>query len=375
MKRNEVPDVESWNLHQLARVLTKNPKDARKILSTIQEACSLSESIEKQADQIQLAQKRWRCTKESLQVAIIAATEMDLDLSAVIAAILSPPYLAGLIKKGEVEKRFDSKTVSILVELSNLRSCRIEHDTICNYPSHPDITSPHILAILLQICDIIQVHCSGAILESQDLEQTHSSFQLLLELKYFYIPLSHRIRLYDIQTKLADFWLKHSDTLSYYSITAKIGMTKLQRKQKLDLLSEEIYATLKGHGISFTMKKRIKSVYSIWNKIHKLKVDFDQIHDLAAVRIIITGMDGKTLAEEKIACWKVFSIISELYKPMYNVMRDWVSTPRDTGYESLHLTFETNKYGRLEVQIRTERMDYIAEHGDAAHWKYKRNSL
>ncbi|WP_114910356.1 bifunctional (p)ppGpp synthetase/guanosine-3',5'-bis(diphosphate) 3'-pyrophosphohydrolase [Cardinium endosymbiont of Sogatella furcifera] len=367
MKRHEVPDVNTWNLHQLARAVSRNANDTQHAWSAIQEAYAWTERFEAYVDQTILK----RCVKDSLQVAIIAATEMSLDLPTAIAALLTPPFLAGLIEAAAIEKRFGLKTASILKELKALKSYRLRSDTIRNYPNHPDINCDHILAILLQICDIIRVHCSGITLENLDSALIHSSAHLLLALKYFYIPLSHRMRMYDIQTKLADFWLKHTDTLSYYAITAKLGMTKIKRQQKLNLIAEEVQTALQARGIHFIIKKRIKSVYSIWHKIQKLKVNFDQIHDLTAIRIILTHMDGKTLQEEKVACWRMLSIISNLYKPMCNIMRDWISTPRDSSYESLHLTFETYKYGQLEVQIRTERMDYIAEHGEASHWRYK----
>ena len=371
MKRHEVPDVNSWNLHQLARAVSKNPNDIQQAWSAIQEAYKWAEAFEEKFDKKRLK----RCVKDSLQVAIVAATEMSLDLSTVIASILTPAFLAGLMEEEAIEKHFGVKTCSILKELAALKGYRLRRDTIRNYPPYPDINCHHVLAILLQICDIIRVHCSGIALENLDSELVHSSAQLLLELKYFYIPLSHRMRLYDIQTKLADFWLKHTDTLSYYAITAKLGMTKMKRQQKLNLIAEEVQAALQARGIDFIIKKRIKSVYSIWHKIQKLKVNFDQIHDLTAIRIILTNMEGKTLQEEKVACWRMLGIISSLYKPICNIMRDWISTPRDSSYESLHLTFETYKYGQLEVQIRTERMDYIAEYGQAAHWKYKYTSI
>lgn len=371
MKRHEVPDVNTWNLHQLARAVSQNANDTKQAWSIIQEAYKWAEHLEAQVDKTVLK----RCAKESLQVAIIAATEMSLDLSTAIVAILTPPFLAGLMEEEAIEARFGIKATSILKELEALKGYRLRNDTIRNYPNHPDINCHHIVAILLQICDIIRVHCSGVTFENLDSELLHSSAQLLLELKYFYIPLSHRMRLYDIQTKLADFWLKHTDTLSYYAITAKLGMTKMKRQQKLNLIAEEVQAAVQARGIQFIIKKRIKSVYSIWHKIQKLKINFDQIHDLTAIRIILTNMDGKTLQEEKVACWRMLGIISNLYKPMCNIMRDWISTPRDSSYESLHLTFETYKYGQLEVQIRTERMDYIAEHGEAAHWRYKCTTL
>ncbi len=368
MKRNEILNLNDWNLHQLARSVSGTPKDMKQAWAKIQEACSWAESFAEQLD----SKNFNHSIRESIQVAIIATKEMSLGLFAVIAAILAPSFLKGLLRKETIQRHFGCKVVSILVELNRLKRLKLRRSAILNNLDYTDITSPRIVAILLQVSDIVRINSSGVPLESLDQELIYySSTKLLFDLKSFYIPLSHRMRLYNIQAKLADFWLKHTDTLTYYSITAKLGMTKLQRQQKLNLISEEVYSAVQAHGIDFILKKRIKSIYSIWHKIQRLKVDVDQIHDLAAIRIILTGMDGKTLQEEKIACWRVLSIVSDLYNPICNIMRDWVSIPRDSSYESLHLTFETYKYGRLEMQIRTERMDYIAEHGEAAHWKYK----
>lgn len=368
MKRNEMLDLNDWNLHQLARVVSEMPKGMKHAWPKIQEAYLWAESLSRQVN----SKIFKRSLGGSIQVAIIAATEMSLGLSSVVAAILAPPFLQDLVQKETIQKRFGLKIVSILVELNRLKRFKLHRSAILNCGHSPDPAAPRILAILLQICDIVRVHYNGVPLESLDSELIYySSSKPLLDLKCFYIPFSHKMWLYNIQAKLADFWFKHTDALSYYSITAKLGMTKLQRQQKLNLISEEVHAAVQAHGIDFILKKRIKAICSIWHKTQRLKVDVDQIHDLAAIRIILTGIDGKTLQEEKIACWRVLSIVSDLYNPVCNIMRDWISIPRDSSYESLHLTFETHQYGRVEMQVRTERMDYIAEHGEAAHWKYK----
>ncbi|MGI2262132.1 bifunctional (p)ppGpp synthetase/guanosine-3',5'-bis(diphosphate) 3'-pyrophosphohydrolase [Candidatus Cardinium hertigii] len=368
IKRNEILHLNNWNLHQLARAVSKNSNDVKEVSLALQQACSWLTSAEGAQDS-KICQHLLR---ECIRVAIIAATELSLNLAAVVAVILAPLFLKGLVRKKAIQNCFGLETAAILVELRSVYHGKFRPSTILNGLNHPEITLPRIVAILLQIADIIRLNGSGVFLGSVHTPLIYySGTKLLLDLKRLYIPLSHRMRLYNIQAKLADFWLKYTYTLSYYSIRAKLGMTKLQRQQKLNLIAEEVYSAIHARGIDFVLKKRIKSVYSIWHKIQRLKVDFDQIHDLSAVRIILTGMDGKTLQEEKIACWKVFTILSDLYHPMSNIMRDWISIPRDTSYESLHFTFETCQYGRLEVQIRTERMDHIAEHGEAAHWKYK----
>ena len=373
MNKSKKPNIISWDLYQLARNLIRNSKDRGKdpgaICPIINKALEMAKEFDGKL--CKSTSNPIRSSRSSLQVAMIAATEMSLDLATTIAAILSPIFSEGFLQKKEIETIFGIKVAAILEELNILKNCIVQDDTIRKYPSHPDITSPHILAILLQIADIIRIHCSGVLLEEESLGAVSSNAQILLYLKYFYIPLSHRMRLYNVQTKLSDFWLKHTDTLNYYYITAKLGMTKKDRLRNLDIIAEEVRSAIAAHNIKFLIKNRIKSVYSIWNKIQRLNVTFEKIYDLSAVRVILTGMKGKTLAEEKIACWRVFAILSNLYTPMYGVMRDWISVPKSSGYESLHLTLRTKDHEPFEVQIRTERMDYIAEYGDAAHWKYK----
>lgn len=367
IENHEGPDINTWNLNQLAKTISQTSTDHERFLKTIQEAYTWAEHFDEKVDKSILK----RCVKGSLQTAMIAAKQTSIDLATAVSAILTPPFLAGLIDSQSIATQFCIKTVAILKALVSLKHHQYANDGIDKYPYYLEKNCPHILAILLHTCDMVRVHFSGLPLDNLDAGLVHYNTDLLFELKHFYIPLSHRMRLYDIQSKLADFWLKYTDTLNYYAITAKLGMNKMKRQQKLNIIAEEVQAALQARGIDFTIKKRIKSVYSIWRKIQKIKTDFDQIHDLTAIRIILTNMDGKTLQEEKIACWQLLTIISNLYKPIGSIMRDWISTPRNNGYESLHLTFETYRYGQLEVQIRTERMDYIAEYGQAAHWKYK----
>lgn len=360
--------LNNWSFKELATAIATTPQEINKVWPAIEKAYLWARGFITEAN---LNQVNAYLTP-SIQVAFIASKEMALGLSSALAAILAPLFLQGYLSKENIEDFFGSKMASVLVELNNLKHFKLEPSLLSASLNNPDVAAPRVLAMLLQISDIIRVSSSACTLSDLNSELIYCSHnRLLLNLKFFYIPLAHRLRLYTIQAKLADFWLKHTDASTYYSITSKLGMSKLQRQQKLNLIAEEVHSAIQTHGINFILKKRIKCIYSIWHKIQRLKVDFNEIQDLAAVRIILQGMHGKSLQEEKIVCWKVLTILSDLYNPVCNLMRDWISIPRDTSYESLHLTFETYKCGRLEVQVRTERMDYIAEHGAAAHWKYK----
>lgn len=369
MEKNKIPDINSWNLQQLVRIIATDAMDKDHIHTMLQSAYDLTNSIDYQITKRNTA--KFRYLDESLQIAMVAVQELSLGLSAVTAIILAPPFLMGFLQKEEISKRFDKETLAILIELYDLRRHHPPYDIFLDYLGQLNNSSPLITAVLLQICDIVHLYCSGVMLESQNNLLFLITTNFLFDLKHFYIPFAHRMRLYDIQTRLADFWLKHANTISYYAIIAKLGITKLQRQKMLNLVAEEVNGVMEERKISFTMKKRIKSIYSIWHKMQQLSMDVNQINDLSAIRIIIRDATAKTLEEEKVLCWKVLAIISTLYKPIGKVMRDWVSQPKENGYESLHLSFDTYQYGRLEVQIRTERMDYIAEYGKAAHWRYK----
>lgn len=375
MHNSQDLNLTRWDLFQLTRSIANNSKenDPQHISFLIQKAFYLAKHFDNKYPAS--SNTSLRSSQDSLQVAMIAAMEMALELSAILAAILYTPFLEDFVQKETIIAQFGAKTGAILEELKILAHCKIQDDTIQRYANHLDNTSPHILAILLQLADIVRLYCSGFITKyGQDILTSlpnATTTQVLSALKTFYIPLSHRMRLYDIQTRLADFWFKHTNTLQYYYISAKLGMSKLQRQKKLETISQEISHTIQQHNIAFTLKNRIKSVYSIWNKMQRLNVNFEKIYDLTAIRIIVSSMQYNNIQEEKIACWKIFSILSHLYTPKYDIMRDWISIPKDSGYESLHLTLKTKQDELFEVQIRTERMDHIAEYGKAAHWKYK----
>ena len=368
-----------WNLAQLTRSVIHNSKgqNAEQVVNLLQKALYCARHFDTQYTHYGPTVRQ---SQDSLQVAVIAAVEMSLDLDAVLAAILYTPFVEGFITQETVQREFSTRSAAILEELNILKSCSIKDDTIRYYTNDGiDLKSPHVLAVLLQLANVMHLYYGGHITKYTD-SPTHKDLtaedtRVLYDLKTFYIPLAHRMRLYDIQTKLSDFWFKHTNTLQYYYISAKLGISKLQRQQKLEYISKEICRTIRRHNIPFTIKNRVKSVYSIWNKMQKLNVNFEQIYDLTAIRIIVSSMQYKTIKEEKIACWKIFSILSNLYTPIYDIMRDWISMPKeDNGYESLHLTLKTEQKEIFEVQIRTERMDYVAEYGKAAHWRYKSKS-
>ncbi len=187
------------------------------------------------------------------------------------------------------------------------------------------------------------------------------------EVSYLYAPLAHRMGLYAIKTELEDLSLKFTSHEIYREIAAKLNQTKRSRDAYITKFIGPLKERLENEGLTFDIKGRTKSIYSIWNKMHKQQVPFEKVYDLFAIRIIIDC----PVEREKAACWQAFSVVTDMYTGNTNRLRDWISMPKTNGYESLHITVMGPEGRWVEVQIRTRRMDEVAEKGVAAHWKYK----
>ncbi len=193
--------------------------------------------------------------------------------------------------------------------------------------------------------------------------------QKLLETLMLYMPLAHQLGLYKINSELGDIYLSHAEPEQYRAITNKLKATERDRERLKEEFIEPLKKKLSAAGISYTLKVRTKSAYSIYRKMQVQKVPFEGVYDVFAIRFIIDcEADHKT---EQDLCWKVYSYVTEEYEPDTKRLRDWVTTPRPSGYESLHITVKNRQGAYLEVQIRTKRMDDVAENGPAAHWAYK----
>ena len=191
--------------------------------------------------------------------------------------------------------------------------------------------------------------------------------EIAREVSYLYAPLAHRMGLYGIKTELEDLSLKFTSREVYKDIAHKLNETKRSRDAYIKKFIEPVKARLEAEGLKFSIKGRTKSIHSIWNKIRKQQVPFEKVYDLFAIRIIIDC----PLEREKAACWQAFSVVTDMYTANTKRLRDWISVPKSNGYESLHVTVMGPEGKWVEVQIRTERMDEVAEKGVAAHWKYK----
>ncbi|MEG2513859.1 MAG: TGS domain-containing protein, partial [Bacteroidaceae bacterium] len=216
--------------------------------------------------------------------------------------------------------------------------------------------------ILIMIAD--RVNIMRQIKES---ENDEDRVRVANEAAYLYAPLAHKLGLYKLKSELEDLSLKYTHKEIYYQIKDKLNETKASRDKYIAAFIEPIQTKLEATGLHFDIKGRTKSIHSIWNKIQKQKTPFESIYDLFAIRIILNSEYEK----EKQECWQVYSIITDMYQPNPKRLRDWLSIPKSNGYESLHITVMGPEGRWVEVQIRTHRMDEIAERGLAAHWRYK----
>ena len=202
----------------------------------------------------------------------------------------------------------------------------------------------------------------------RDTDNEEARHRISEEASYLYAPLAHKLGLYKLKSELEDLSLKYLEHDAYYLIKEKLNATKKSRDAYIERFIGPIQQRLEEAGLKFHMKGRTKSIHSIWQKMKKQKCGFEGIYDLFAIRIII---DSPQLEKEKMLCWQAYSIVTDMYQPNPKRLRDWLSVPKSNGYECLHITVLGPENKWVEVQIRTERMDEIAERGLAAHWRYK----
>ena len=198
--------------------------------------------------------------------------------------------------------------------------------------------------------------------------------KILSETMFIFIPLAHRLGLYEVKSEMENIWLRYKEPEAYNDISAKINRNMTDKEKEIDEFISPISKALEAAGFNFEIKKRVKTPYSIWHKMVTKGITFDQIYDLYAVRIIFTPAPGSTETERD-QCYHVFSIITDIYRYKPDRVRDWVKHPKNNGYEALHCTLMSNAGIWIEVQIRTRRMDDIAEKGIAAHWAYKKDGF
>ncbi|SOE20674.1 GTP pyrophosphokinase [Spirosomataceae bacterium TFI 002] len=305
-----------------------------------------------------------------LDVAIICVEEIGLGPTSIICALLHDVVEDTELTLKDIEKDFGDKVARIIDGLTKIaenfeqsRSAQAE-----NFRKMLLTLSEDVRVILIKLAD--RLHNMRTLSSMA----RNSQLKIANETIYIYAPLAHRLGLYQIKSELEDLYLKYNEPDTYAEIASKLKSSKSAREKVIEDFMKPIAKRLNDANISYYIKGRPKTIYSIWNKIRKQQIDFEKIYDLFAIRIIIKDIPNDQLDKEKAACWQAYSIVTDEYRPNPNRLRDWISTPRANGYESLHTTVMSYAGMWVEVQIRTERMDEIAERGYAAHWKYKGNN-
>jgi guanosine-3',5'-bis(diphosphate) 3'-pyrophosphohydrolase len=312
----------------------------------------------------------------SLQTAQIAIDEIGLKGDAVKAIIAYPMIM---FRRDLDTKTKGQATALVADEKMPQWSDGVMH--IVNglqkvhelYKRTPTVESDNFRNLLISFADDIRVILImiadrvALMRQIRDTENVEAKREVSEEASYLYAPIAHKLGLYKLKSELEDLSLKYLEHDAYYMIKDELNATKRSRDAYIDSFIGPVKERLEQAGLKFYIKGRTKSIHSIWQKMKKQKCGFEGIYDLFAIRIIIDA----PMSKEKMLCWQAYSIVTDMYMPNPKRLRDWLSVPKSNGYESLHITVLGPQNKWVEVQIRTQRMDEIAEHGLAAHWRYK----
>jgi GTP pyrophosphokinase len=298
-----------------------------------------------------------------LLVAIIVSEDMNLGATSVICALLHDTVEDTDYTLEDIETMFGNEVATIIDGLTKIEEVSDTHASLQfeNFRKILLSMSKDPRVILIKLAD--RLH-NMRTLDSMPLEKQQ---KIASETLFLYAPLAHRLGFYKIKSELEDLSMKYQDPGSYNYITQRIKATQEERDSFIAQFIQPIKEALEAKDMKFEIVGRTKSIYSIWQKMTKKQVPFEEVYDLFAIRIII-DVDEE---HQKSACWGVYSTVTDIYKPNTDRLRDWISTPKANGYQALHTTV-MSKTGRwVEVQIRSKKMDDIAENGFAAHWAYK----
>ena len=298
------------------------------------------------------------------QTAQILEEEIGLKGDAIQAVHLIPEIEEGRLDMANVESQYGPQVARILHGLNRIQQL---------YQKNPAVESENFRNLLLSFAEDMRVILImiadrvNLMRQIRDTQNVEAKMEVSQEAAYLYAPLAHKLGLYKLKSELEDLSLKYLEHDAYYMIREKLNATKAARDAYIEAFIRPVEEKVKAAGIKCHIKGRTKSIHSIWQKMNKQKCGFEGIYDLFAIRIIIDCPEEK----EKMQCWQAYSIVTDMYQPNPKRLRDWLSVPKSNGYESLHITVLGPEQKWVEVQIRTERMDEIAERGVAAHWRYK----
>jgi guanosine-3',5'-bis(diphosphate) 3'-pyrophosphohydrolase len=299
-----------------------------------------------------------------LAVATIAVQEIGLGTTSVICALLHDVVEDTEFTIEDIRGLFGDKVASIIDGLTKIKGIFDQRS--------PSMQAENFKKILITLSDdvrVILIKLADRLHNLRTLDALPPEKQLKVagETVYLYAPLAHRLGLHAIKSEMEDLALKYTDPEVYASISKKLRETAESRKRFINKFIYPVKKTMMAQGFKFTITAREKSVYSIWEKMKKKEIPFNEVYDVFAIRVVI----DTPVENEKADCWKVYSIITDHYRPNMDRLRDWISIPKANGYEALHTTVMSHSGQWVEIQIRSRKMDDIAERGYAAHWKYK----
>ncbi len=353
-KEDEKKEIKSAYRRLMRQVKTKNDEERKQIRKAFE--------ISTKAHCEQRRKSGEPYILHPIEVARITAAEMGLGTTAVISALLHDVVEDTPITTAEIRAEFGDKIAMIV-------------DALTKFDGMYDVESPQaetfkkVLGSIAQDVRVVMVKMADRLHNMRTLGSmpSHKQIKIASETAYIYAPLAHRLGLYKIKTEFEDLCMKITEPDRYRDIEIKLKETETQRSRYVTEFMKPLRKSIEEMGVKFRISGRAKSVFSISNKMKNKQVEFEQIYDLFAIRIII----DVPKPTEKSTCWQIYSIITDNYNPIPERLKDWVSTPKANGYESLHTTVVGPRGRFVEVQIRSERMDEVAEKGLAAHWKYK----
>ena len=350
---------------------------------SVEERCRAEEEIEVVRKAYDFAKKAHKNVRRRsgepymlhpLAVAKIVVDDIGLGYKSISAALLHDVVEDTDYTVDDIRALFGDKIASLVEGLTKIKTV-LDNEDRRGGTDIESIQAENLKRILLTLNDdvrVVLIKLADRLHNCRTIEfmPEHKRDKILSETMFIFIPLAHRLGLYGVKSEMENIWLKYKEPEAYKEISDRINRNVAMRDKEIDAFIAPIEAALGQAGIVFEIKKRIKTAYSIWFKMNRKQVPFEQIYDLYAVRIIYRS-EGATPDAEKTEAFRIYSILTGLYAQQQSRYRDWLSSPKGNGYEALHCTLMSKSGFWVEVQIRSKRMDDIAERGIAAHWAYK----
>jgi GTP pyrophosphokinase len=313
-----------------------------------------------------------------IAVAQIVVDSIGLGYKSISAALLHDVVEDTETTVEDIRENFGDKIATLVDGLTKIKNVLdTEQKTKGTDISHQSLQAENFKRILLTMNDdvrVVLIKLADRLHNCRTIEHMpeHKRDKILSETMFIFIPLAHRLGLYSIKSELENIWLRYKEPEAYDEIKARIDHSIAEKGREMEAFCRPIEQALKDAGFNFEIKKRVKTPYSAWHKMQVKQIPFEEVYDLYAIRIIFEP-ESLNKETEREQCYRIFSIITGIYRYMPERLRDWVKRPKSNGYEALHCTLLSNSGVWVEVQIRTRRMDDIAEKGIAAHWAYKKN--